>query len=76
MKTHEECWTAALAVGANGAAIEKVCPDKCWCYAYWASDGWGHGTYLGCIFYPGEQSLNKADAVEFFSEPYKLFLYL
>ena len=54
MKTHEECWSAALAAGGNGAAIEKVCPDKCWCYAYWASDGWGGGTYLGCIFYPGE----------------------
>ena len=64
MKTHEECWSAALAAGGNGAAIEKVCPDKCWCYAYWASDGWGGGTYLGCIFYPGEQSL--IDIVIFF----------
>jgi len=52
LKTHEECWAAALAVGANGAAIEKVCNNKCWCYAYSASNGWGHGTYLGCIFYP------------------------
>ena len=66
MKTHEECWTAALAVGANGAAIEKVCNNKCWCYAYSASNGWGHGTYLGCIFYPGEQSLIEADTIFLF----------
>ena len=26
--THQECWDAALAVGANGASIEKVCPSR------------------------------------------------
>ena len=79
--THQECWDAALAVGANGASIEKVCPSRCNCFAEFSADAWGYGTFLGCIFYSGEQ-IEQSHHIEYLychvffkNSSLKLFLY-
>ena len=78
--TNQECWDAALAVGANGAITIKDCPSRCSCFAEFSADAWNSGTYLGCIFYSGEQ-IEQSHHVEYLyyhvfkNSSLKLFLY-